>query len=807
MELPRGRRRWFRVAALAAPVVLLVLIEAGLRIFGYGHPTGFFLGSQVGGRNVFIENQSVTERYFPKGLARSPQPVVMADPKPADTCRIFIFGESAAMGDPEPAFGFGRILEVMLRAQYPGRNFEVVNVAITAINSHVIREIARDCAGKEGDVWIIYMGNNEVVGPFGAGTVFGQQAPSLPFVRANIALKATRLGQGLDALKHRLSGHSGRPATWEGMEMFLKQQIAQDDPRMPVVYDHFQKNLDDILRRGESAGARVVVSTVVSNLRDCPPFASLHRPDLSEARREEWRKLYEEGAALETATNYAAALDVFQKAMQLDNHHAGTWFRLGRCLWALGKYEKAKLSFEMARDWDALRFRADSQINQIIRQAAAKRSRVTLLDAEGVFAQNSPHGITGEEYLYEHVHLNFAGNYLLARTLAGEMAGLLPAQVTAARTNPAPLLSADECARRLAFTDWDRLQVIDEMIRRLQQPPFTGQLDHEARDERWQKRRAELQSSSRGPGLSEALTTYRRALALAPDDWVLHENFAKLLQESGESAAAEAQWRKVIELTPHYAPAYYSLGNALDAQGRSDEAQTCFQQALQRRPDSHEARNGLGLVLSGQGKMAQARREYEEALRKKPDFVEARINLGQLLASQGQVDEARSQYLTALRYNSNTVAAHINLGKLLADAKDFTGAVSHYEQALRLRPDHAVAHFNLGNALANLGRPEALLHYKEAARLRPDFPEARQNLALELAKKGRNAEALTEFAEVVRLKPGFAEGHLNYGVALAKERRFNEAITQFREALRLEPGNPVAQKFLDQAMAIQARKQ
>jgi tetratricopeptide (TPR) repeat protein len=805
--LPSGRKRWFRLAAVAAPVLLLILIEAGLRIFGYGHPTGFFLRSQVGGRNVFIENQAVTERYFPKGLARSPQPIVMADPKPADAYRIFIFGESAAMGDPEPAFGFGRMLEVILRAQYPGKTFEVVNVAITAINSHVIREIARDCAGKEGDLWIIYLGNNEVVGPFGAGTVFGQQAPGRPVVRATIALKATRLGQLLDDLKQHLSGASGLPATWEGMEMFVKQQIRQDDPRMAVVYDHFQKNLDDILRRGESAGARVLVSTVVSNLKDCPPFASLHRPDLSVAQRDEWRKLYDAGSELESATNHAAAIDVLQKALLLDDHHAATHFRLGRCFMALGKYELARQSFQKARDLDALRFRADTRINEILRQVAAKRSRVTFVDAVGTFAQNSPHEITGEEFLYEHVHLNFAGNYLLARTLAGEIAGLLPAQVTGAKTNPAPPLSAEECARRLALTEWDRLQVTDEMIRRLQKPPFTGQLDHEARDQWWQKQRAELQSWARAPRVGEAMETYRRALALAPDDWVLHENFARMLQESGESAAAEAQWRRVIELRPHYAPAYYSLGNVLDAQNRNAEAQICFQQALQRRPDSHEARNGLGLVLSSQGKAAEARLEYENALRRKPDFVEARINLGQLLASQGKADEARSQYLTALRYNSNSVAAHINLGKLLADAKDFTGAASHYEQALRLRPDHAVAHFNLGNALAGLARPEALAHYQEAVRLSPDFAEARHNLALELARRGRNAQALGEFAEAVRLKPTFADGHLNFGVALAKERRFDEAIEQFREALRLDPGNPTAQKFLDQAMAIQGRKQ
>ena len=50
------------------------------------------------------------------------------------------------MGDPEPAFGAGRYLEALLRERFPARKFEVVNVAITAINSHVIRAIARDCA-------------------------------------------------------------------------------------------------------------------------------------------------------------------------------------------------------------------------------------------------------------------------------------------------------------------------------------------------------------------------------------------------------------------------------------------------------------------------------------------------------------------------------------------------------------------------------------------------------------------------------------------------------------------------------------
>ena len=85
-------------------------------------------------------------------LARDPHPCTLSA-KPAGTVRIFVLGESAAMGTPDPSFNFGRILGVMLREQYPGMQFEVVNGAMTAINSYVTREIARDCAARQPDLF------------------------------------------------------------------------------------------------------------------------------------------------------------------------------------------------------------------------------------------------------------------------------------------------------------------------------------------------------------------------------------------------------------------------------------------------------------------------------------------------------------------------------------------------------------------------------------------------------------------------------------------------------------------------------
>jgi tetratricopeptide (TPR) repeat protein len=786
---PAGHKFWFRLTAIAVPLLGLVLLEILLRLAGYGYPTMFFLKSRTNGVPVFIENEKFSRRYFPPGLERTPQPVVIPKVKPPNTIRLFIFGESAAMGDPEPAFGFGRILEVMLQEAFTNKRVEVINVAVTAINSHVIREIAKDCADKQGDYWLVYMGNNEVVGPFGAGTIFGAQAPSLSVLRANLALKNLRLGQLLDALRQKLSGSRGTPKTWAGMEMFLKQKVVQHDPRMTRVYKHFETNLRDIVRLGRNSGVRVLVSPVVCNLKDCPPFASQHRRELSEAQRTEWDRLFQAGVKAEEAGNLSTALASYQKASEIDGSHAELRFRMGRCEEALGELVAARESFSRARDLDALRFRADSRVNAIISNVAAHDSSVGKAAADATIERHSTNRLVGDQLFYEHVHLNFSGNYLLARAFAE--------QILSTATNTAVLLSEVECAHRLAFTDFDRYRVLDEVRQRLALPPFNTQLGHEQRERRIREQLDRLQSGS----FTAARTLYEQAIARRPDDPVLRENFAALLQDFSQAEAAEIQWRRMAELLPHSVQACYGLANSLDTQGKSTEAVRWFAETLRRSPDSIEAHNGLGLALANLNRSQEAIREFERALRLKPDFVEARINLGQTLTARGRLDDAMAQYAEALRVNSNSVPAHINLGKLLSSQNRPAQAAAHYREAIRIKPDNAIAHFNLGNALTALNHPDAAAQsFAEAVRLRPGFAEAQLQLGHALARQGNNAGALAQFEEVVRLKPNWPEALFNYGVALAKSGRFTEAAEQFQETLRSQPDNVQAKKFLDQAV-------
>ena len=781
----RRRKTWFRIAALFSPILLLVLVEVCLRVFGYGYPTGFFLNEKTDGGPVLVQNPRFGWRFFPAAVSRSPEPVRFMAKKPEGSLRIFVLGESAAMGDPDSAYGMARQLQVMLQTRYPGRTIEVINVAMTAINSHVILEIARDCSPREGDFWILYAGNNEVVGPYGAGTVFGRQAPLLSFVRATLGLKATRTGQWLSGVLA-----SGRqPAEWLGMELFLREQVPAADPRLKRVYENFTRNLEAVMELGKRSGAKVLASTVAVNLRDCPPFGSLHRSGLGAADLAAWEKRYAEGREAEAAGRYAEALAAYQEAARSDAEFAELAFRQARCELALGREAEARTHFSQARDLDTLRFRSDSQLNAAVR-SAARRTGIMLIDAEAELSSRSPQGLPGDDWFYDHVHFNFTGNYAIALLFARE----IEKQITAP-ASPGSLPDESEVRRRLAFSGFDQRRVGEEMRQRLQQPPFNAQSNFKLRDERWRERLASLDKSR-----SSDLDQYRQALAAAPDDWVLEAGFAHLLEAAGDPAAAKPHWQHVTTLLPGEADAWFHLANLAYTAQNLAQAESLFRKAIERSPRPIEALNSLGLVKADQGDIKAARRCFADAIRLDPRSSDSRVNIGVVLARTGDTAGAVAEYRTVLRLDTNNVPARVNLARLLAGQRQFDEAIALYQEALRLRPENPIARFNFGNVLAENGRPgDAVVQYEAAVQEQPDFGEARYSLALTLAKLGRIRESLDHFAAAVRLMPASADAHFNYGIALAKEQHLADAAAQFQAALRIQPDHSAARAALERA--------
>jgi tetratricopeptide (TPR) repeat protein len=703
----------------------------------------------------------------------------LAAEKPPGTVRIFVFGESAAMGDPEPAYGFARQLERLLQARHPAQKVEVINAAMTAINSHVIREIARDCAPLQGDFWLVFAGNNEVIGPFGAGTVFGSQTPGLAVVRLVMAMKRTRLGQALTQLTR------GQPASWQGLEFFLKWRVTRDSPRLKQVYGSFSANLGEIAARGRESGATLVLSTVPVNLRDFPPLASLHRTDLPPEKLAEWQKCFTNGAQAQAAGKPGEAMAEFRRAAEIDDTFAELAFQRAHCELALGQAAAAQTDYRLARDLDTLRFRADSRLNEIIRQTA-KEKGVALIDADEALGRGAE-----KELFYDHVHLNFTGNYRLAVLFAEELEKHWPGT----RTDDSPWLSEDDLVRRLAYTGFDEKRVGTEMRARMQQPPFNAQSNFRVRDEGW---RAVLSGLSAPP--ASCLSNYQAAVALCADDWVLHANFGRVLEAAGSNSGAAAEWSAVSRLMPHSPEGWANQGRFARLKGETSRAQELLQTALNQQPDSVEARTEMGILEAGLGRADSAQRQYRRVLELQPGFSAARVNLGLLLAQRGDPAGAAAEYREALRWHTNNIEARINLANLLGGQGKTSEALALYEQAVALEPANPAARYNLGRLLMAENRPaDAVTHLQVALQQRPSFAEVHFEIAQAMARLGRDTPALSEFAQAVRLKPDWADAHLNYGVALARSGRYAEAEREFREALRLRPQDERAQQMLGQA--------
>jgi len=527
------------ILAVFTAALVLAMVELGLRIAGFGHATSFVRRAQLAdGTEVWRENRWCTAPYFSPELVRRPVPFRLPVEKSPRAYRVFVLGSSAAMGDPEASFSLARMLEAMLRAAYPEIEFEVVNAGITAINSHVLRGIAADCARLQPDLFIVYEGNNEVIGPFGPAGVFAPFFRSHAALRLAATLKVTRTGQAIGALTRSLQARGGSPDEWRGMQMFLEQRIAADDPRLDAVREHFARNLEKIIAHARDAGASTLLCTVLTNQRDFPPFLSVHAENLTPAQRAEWQAHFDRGKAAFASGDIDAARDAFEVAAAIDDSHAELTFRRGRLELLHGDVTRARELLQRAADLDALRFRTDRALNDTIRTVARNHAGAAeLVDLVGTVGARSRGGIPGDDLLYEHVHLTFRGTYEVARELFPRIAADLQRRGLA-DSRDAPF-DYDEARVRLGFTAYEQAMIAFELLGRFQGAPFVDQPDGAARIQAWTRRVEIATQLLSQPGATDALlAAYAQAREWSPHDWILARNAGAMLVARGEPAAA-----------------------------------------------------------------------------------------------------------------------------------------------------------------------------------------------------------------------------------------------------------------------------
>jgi lysophospholipase L1-like esterase len=516
---------------LATPVAVLGGAEWALRAGGYGfEPQALFVVSPA--QAGFLQaNPLAIARLF-ADPAQAPgvsiETAYFRANKSPGAFRVFVQGESSAAGFP---YGLGAslagVLDQRLERAFPEREIEVISTAMAAVNTYALLEFADEIIAQQPDAIVIYVGHNEYLGILGVGSSF-RRAASPWATRLALALRDVRLYQWVGNLIRR-AAPAAPPVTVGAPDSLMarvaaEREIAFGSSLYEAGVNQFEHNLRQLLATYRAAKIPVFVGTLVSNERDQPPFVSV---------------------AAEGEQSAAAHFD------------------RGRLRESARDYRAANEEYGAARDRDALRFRAPSAFNAVVRYTAAGQGAV-LVDVEVALRAVAREGMLGDELLLEHVHPNLNGYFYLADAFFDAIVkqGVLP---------PPAVTVADAVARtEMPVSDLDRWLGEYKLLKIKSSWPFV----------------AATVTPTLPPAASAAEQLAQQVYA-GTLDWPTAQDQLRANYRAEGNAVEYARVSTILaDAFPFVAPLQLDTADALAALGRVADARRYVRRALEVEPQN-----------------------------------------------------------------------------------------------------------------------------------------------------------------------------------------------------------------------------
>jgi tetratricopeptide (TPR) repeat protein len=616
-------RLWlFRGIAISLPFLALALVEVVLRVFGWGGYPAWIreAGKLPSGAAVCMVEPAASKPYFyanPKrpGYAEQSNFVM---PKPPGILRVFLIGESAAKGYPQPRnLSMGSFLREMLAAAHPDKTIEVIDLGTTAVASFPLVYQVREALDFSPDLYVVYVGNNEFFGAYGTGSINSSGTLPPAVMRLQRWLRGLALVQVLDSLVH------GRADENRSLmeEMIGRISIPADSPLREAAARNLRENLGTMFSEIRAAGIPAIACTTASNESGMAPIGR----DLPVDTEKFQTLLREAQSSLDAHPERAAGL--LREAVTLAPNHASAHFLLGQALAASGNRTAAREAFLQARDLDTMPWRAVSQTEEAIRDAA-RSAGILLCDIAVIFREADSSGATGWELMDDHVHLSLAGQQKAARAMIEAMREL-PPPLRVDDAALASIPSGETLEKKLGRNFYDDYRV-NHTMRVLFSVPFLRESNPEALA-RFTTRvtKAEAQMTPAIFEVAQQWQTMRpHAGALRP----LTAMVARVLLREGRTREALELYQIAVTQVPDYTSwyleyIYFTLACRERLNGRLDEndRDEALRAIEQGRFLLAHGFSGTGLTERHTGRLHQLRGEWEESI---PFLQAARPKLG-----------------------------------------------------------------------------------------------------------------------------------------------------------------------------------
>ncbi len=586
----------FYAVALLLPIIFFVLIEAGLRLFDYGNDHRLFVPVPVpvemGDGEYLSTNKNVASRYFPEGyFTPSPPYEVFKKDKPDNGYRIFVMGGSTTASWPYPNnVMFSRILAQRLSDTFPDKYIEVVNTGIAAVNTFTLLDFVDEILVQQPDAILIYSGHNEFYGVLGAGSTqsVGQ---SRALIKAYLVLSKLKIFQFIrslvDGSKKLISGAGEAAASGHSTlmgQMVGDNSIAYNSQTYLNAKNNYETNLTEILAKISAAGVPVMLSELVSNLRDHPPFISI-----------------DDGEHLPANLLYEWGNQLYDEAM----------------------YGMAREAYSMAKDLDGLRFRAAEETNASIHKVAAQFG-APVVPMKDYFENASPNGIIDKALMLEHLHPNVDGYMLMSDAFYHTMH---KEKFIADEWNEANIQSDDFYQNAWPVTELDRVLGDIRIINLTDNYPYKPK-------EPGKRTIANYTPQNLAEEL--AIKVFKGDMEYAQ----AHVELAKFYNSQNRQQLAIREFQALIASAPNNVNFYLMTSEYLLKLKQFDYALAILTASLSIRETGY-ANKWIGQILLIQQKPFEARRYIETAISYYPEDPQLIYNIGFINITENKVDSAK----------------------------------------------------------------------------------------------------------------------------------------------------------------------
>ncbi len=205
----------------------------------------------------------------------------------------------------------------------------------------------------------------------------------------------------------------------------------------------------------------------------------------------------------------------------------------------------------------------------------------------------------------------------------------------------------------------------------------------------------------------EAIESFRRALALKPDDDIALGNLARLYLSRGRKSDAEDALRvfeTALSRNPKNPQAWFQLAVLSMDMGDADKAKHSFVRAAEENPKMGAAWIGQGALAFSASRLAEAEQMIRKGLELEPEAKGGRYNLARVLEARGRFDEAEALYRAELQTYADHGKARFNLAQLERQRGNLAGYLAELRTSTEKAPDFGPAFFFLAREELNAGR-------------------------------------------------------------------------------------------------------